>query len=73
MLALTQAESSALEERESGPAPILVKISAERPPARLGPVRLELSRPDIGRPFYRAVTILEALALIAGAFVCLPQ
>ena len=30
----------------------------------LGPIRLELVTPDIGRPFYRAITTLEALALI---------
>jgi len=30
----------------------------------LGPIRLELVTPDIGRPFYRAVTNLDALALI---------
>ena len=30
----------------------------------LGPIRLELVTADIGRPFYRAVTTLDALALI---------
>ena len=30
----------------------------------LGPISLELVTPDIGRPFYRAVTTLDALALI---------
>jgi recombinase-like zinc beta ribbon protein len=30
----------------------------------LGPIRLELVAPDIGRPFYRAITTLDALALI---------
>jgi len=30
----------------------------------LGRIRLELVTPDIGRPFYRAVTTLDALALI---------
>jgi len=30
----------------------------------LGPTRLQLATPDIGRPFYRAVTTLDALALI---------
>jgi hypothetical protein len=31
----------------------------------LGPIRLEAAvAPDIGRPFYRAVTTLDALALI---------
>jgi hypothetical protein len=30
----------------------------------LGPIRLELVTPDIGRLFYRAVTTLDALALI---------
>jgi hypothetical protein len=29
----------------------------------LGPIRMELVTPDIGRPFYRAVTTLDALAL----------
>lgn len=30
----------------------------------LGPIRLELVTPDIGRPFYRAVTTLDTLALM---------
>jgi hypothetical protein len=30
----------------------------------LGPIRLDLVTPDIGRPFYKAVTTLDALALI---------
>ncbi len=30
----------------------------------LGPIRLELVTPDIGRPFSRAITALDALALI---------
>ena len=30
----------------------------------LGPIRMELVTPDIGRPFYRAVTTLDALSLI---------
>jgi hypothetical protein len=30
----------------------------------LGPIRMELVTPNIGRPFYRAVTTLDALALI---------
>jgi hypothetical protein len=30
----------------------------------LGLIRLELVTPDIGRPFYRAATTLDALALI---------
>jgi len=30
----------------------------------IGPIRLEPVTPDIGRPFYRAVTSLDALALI---------
>ena len=30
----------------------------------LGPIKLELQTPDIGRPFYRAVTTLDAVALI---------
>jgi site-specific DNA recombinase len=30
----------------------------------LGPIRLDVVRPDIGRPFYRASTTLDALALI---------
>jgi hypothetical protein len=29
----------------------------------LGPIRMELVTPDLGRPFYRAVTSLDALAL----------
>jgi len=30
----------------------------------LGPIRLEVVTPDIGRPFYRAITTLDALSLI---------
>jgi hypothetical protein len=30
----------------------------------LGPIRMELITPDIGRPFYRAITTIDALALI---------
>ena len=30
----------------------------------LAPIRLEVTTPDIGRPFYRAITTLDALALI---------
>jgi hypothetical protein len=30
----------------------------------LGPIRLDLVTPEIGRPFYRAITTLDALALI---------
>jgi site-specific DNA recombinase len=33
----------------------------------LGPIRMDLVTPDIGRPFYRAVTTLDALALIETA------
>lgn len=32
--------------------------------ALLGPICLELVAPDIDRPFYRAVTTLDALALM---------
>ena len=28
----------------------------------LGPIRLDLATPDIGRPFYNAVTALDTLA-----------
>jgi hypothetical protein len=38
--------------------------SAQMLRALLGPIRLELVTPDIGRPFYRAATTLDALALI---------
>lgn len=30
----------------------------------LGPIRLEPVQPDIGRPYYRALTSIDALALI---------
>jgi hypothetical protein len=30
----------------------------------LGPIQLAVTTPDIGRPFYRAVTTLDTLALI---------
>jgi hypothetical protein len=30
----------------------------------LGPIRMEVVTPDIGRPFYRAITTLDALALL---------
>jgi site-specific DNA recombinase len=33
----------------------------------LSPIRLDLVTPDIGRPFYRAITSLDALALIKTA------
>ncbi len=36
----------------------------------LGPIRLELVTPDIGRPFYRAITTLDALALIETHLQC---
>jgi len=38
--------------------------SAQTLRSLLGPIRLELVTPDIGRPFDRAVTTLDALALI---------
>jgi hypothetical protein len=38
--------------------------SAQTPRNLLGLIRLELVTPDIGRPFYRAITTLDALALI---------
>ncbi len=37
--------------------------SAQTLRSLLGPIRLDLVTPDIGRPFYRAVTTLDALAL----------
>ena len=37
--------------------------SAEALRTILGPIRMDLLTPDIGRPFYRAVTTLDALAL----------
>jgi site-specific DNA recombinase len=45
-----------LEQRTASSAQMLRNL--------LGPIRLELVTPDIGRPFYRAVTTLDALALI---------
>ncbi len=45
-----------LEQRTAWSAQVLRNL--------LGPIRLELVTPDIGRPFYRAVTTLDALALI---------
>jgi hypothetical protein len=44
-----------LEQRTGRPAQALRNI--------LGPIRLEPVMPDIGRPFYRAVTSIDALAL----------
>jgi hypothetical protein len=38
--------------------------SAQTPRNLLGPIRPELVTPDVGRPFYRAITTLDALALI---------
>jgi hypothetical protein len=38
--------------------------SAQMRGSLLGAIRLELQMPDIGHPFYRAVTTLNALALI---------
>ncbi len=47
---------SVLEQRTARSAQMLRNL--------LGPIRFELETPDIGRPFYRAVTALDALALI---------
>jgi len=47
---------SVLEQRTARSAQMLRDL--------LGPIRLELQTPDIGRPLYRAVTTLDALALI---------
>ncbi len=47
---------SVLEQRTARSAQMLRDL--------LGPITLELQTPDIGRPFYRAVTTLDALALI---------
>ena len=47
---------SVLEQRTARSAQMLRNL--------LGPIRLELQTPDIGRPLYRAVTTLDALALI---------
>jgi hypothetical protein len=44
-----------LEQRTARSAQVLRSL--------LGPIRLDLVTPDIGRPFYRAVTTLDALAL----------
>ncbi len=44
-----------LEQRTARSAQVLRNL--------LGPIRMELVTPDIGRPFYRAVTTLDALAL----------
>ena len=44
-----------LEQRTARSAQVLRTI--------LGPIRMELVTPDIGRPFYRAITTLDALAL----------
>ena len=51
------------------------RSSSSTPPLRsaqalrnvLGPIRLELVTPDIGRPFYRALTSIDALALTRSA------
>ncbi len=45
-----------LEQRTARSAQVLRNL--------LGPIRMEIVAPDIGRPFYRAVTSLDALALI---------
>ena len=45
-----------LEQRTSRSTQLLCNL--------LGPIRLELVTRDIGRPFYRALTTLDALALI---------
>jgi hypothetical protein len=47
---------SVLEQRTARSAQMLRNL--------LGPIELELQTPDIGRPFYRAVTMLDALALV---------
>jgi hypothetical protein len=46
-----------LEQRTARSAQVLRNL--------VGPIRMELVTPDIGRPFYRAVTTLDALALTA--------
>ena len=45
-----------LEQRTARSAQVLRNL--------VGPIRMEVVTPDIGRPFYRAVTTLDALALI---------
>jgi hypothetical protein len=45
-----------LEQRTARSAQVLRNL--------LGPICLELVTPDIGRPFYRAITTLDALALV---------
>jgi site-specific DNA recombinase len=47
---------SVLEHRTARSALLLRQL--------LGPIRLEPIRPDVGRPYYRAVTSIDALALI---------
>ncbi len=47
---------SVLEQRTARSAQMLRDL--------LGPITLELQTPDIGRPFYRAVTTLDVVALI---------
>jgi site-specific DNA recombinase len=47
---------SVLEQRTARSAQMLRNL--------LGPIRLEVQTPDIGRPFYLAVTTLDALALV---------
>ena len=47
---------SVLEQRAARSAQMLRDL--------LGPITLELQTPDIGRPFYRAVTTLDVVALI---------
>lgn len=42
-------------------------LSAQTLRQRLGPIRLDLITPDIGRPFYQAVTTVDTLALIEPA------
>ena len=44
-------------ERQTGRSALILR-------RLLGPIRLEPTRPDIGHPYYRALTSLQALALI---------
>ncbi len=56
-----------IKERMSNVQPVLEQRtarSAQMLRGLLGPIKLELQTPDIGRPFYRAVKTLDAVALI---------
>ena len=59
----SQAQAKALTETERRVNMLGEEVDGLRPRSVLGPIRLELVTPVIGRPFCRALTSIDALAL----------